>query len=413
MALEAKLITSPLYGDLKWDGVKWRYTPNSKYKDGLTDSWSYVLNDGNTVSSAIIEYYNSKNNIPVAINPVILLDPRIKNTIPVYSLIQDDGLIPNAAKFLYVDGAKNGKLSLNTEKNILYYEANNALYNTENISYTITDGQYTANGNFTIKYIAPIFTGKKITNYVEYLKTLVETFSIVPPVSGNWNTTTNIVSSISADWAVLETARYNSAYDYVDSNQTFLIQSFGKNFNYSSLTSIIQTKYASWDTVLIDINNLITLISPLTAIWQGNNALLISKYFNWNNDSDSYSKLRTLYSSNTGKYEVTYQLINSLSSTFDPTSFISFYSTASSKWDDVTNTLLTKRSTFGFDLFATRKYDSFVSIISSLSSSIPSLYNLTTTKNSLWSANASVSAISATALSGSSTQNLRTKDLHG
>lgn len=411
MALEVKLIEPPKYGTVAWNGVKWVYTPNTNYPENTTDSWLYALNVDGVVSKGITEYYNPKNQVPFSVNPLFLVDPRSKYTISVRDLVVDDYISLANLKILYISTPKNGKIAINDNQDSFTYEANNALDALDELSYTVTDGQYLTEGVLKIKYVSPVFLGSKITDYVAYLKSIVDRFAIVPPTSGNWNAATTAISSISAEWVTLNTEKYNAAFDYVEANDAFLITSYQKDPIYSGLTSLIQTYSASWDSVRVDATNLQALISPLTAVWQSNTLLLNEKYFSWNDNIPLYNRLNTLYSSNTSKYDDVYAFINTLSSTFDPTAFSNTYGSLSSKWEDVTNTVTTKRKDFGYDVFQTRKYDSFVNVVSTLSSNIPALNTLTTTKNAYWASNSSISSISARALSGAGTQNVVSRNL--
>ena len=411
MALEVKLIEPPKYGTVAWNGVKWVYTPNTNYPENTTDSWLYALNVDGVVSKGITEYYNPKNQVPFSVNPLFLVDPRSKYTISVRDLVVDDYISLANLKILYISTPKNGKITINDNQDSFTYEANNALDALDELSYTVTDGQYLTEGVLKIKYVSPVFLGSKITDYVAYLKSIVDRFAIVPPTSGNWNAATTAISSISAEWLTLNTEKYNAAFDYVEANDAFLITSYQKDPIYSGLTSLIETYSASWDSVRVDASNLEALISPLTAVWQSNTLLLNEKYFSWNDNIPLYNRLDTLYSSNTSKYDNVYAFINTLSSTFDPTAFSNTYGSLSSKWEDVTNTVTTKRKDFGFDVFQTRKYDSFVNTVSTLSSTIPALNTLTTTKNAYWASNSSISSISARALSGAGTQNVVSRNL--
>jgi hypothetical protein len=411
MALEVKLIEPPKYGTVAWNGVKWVYTPNTNYPENTTDSWLYALNVDGVVSKGITEYYNPKNQVPFSVNPLFLVDPRSKYTISVRDLVVDDYISLANLKILYISTPKNGKITINDNQDSFTYEANNALDALDELSYTVTDGQYLTEGVLKIKYVSPVFLGSKITDYVAYLKSIVDRFAIVPPTSGNWDAATTAISSISAEWLTLNTEKYNAAFDYVEANDAFLITSYQKDPIYSGLTSLIETYSASWDSVRVDATNLEALISPLTAVWQSNTLLLNEKYFSWNDNIPLYNRLDTLYSSNTSKYDDVYAFINTLSSTFDPTAFSNTYGSLSSKWEDVTNTVTTKRKDFGFDVFQTRKYDSFVNTVSTLSSTIPALNTLTTTKNAYWASNSSISSISARALSGAGTQNVVSRNL--
>jgi hypothetical protein len=411
MALEVKLIEPPKYGTVAWNGVKWVYTPNTNYPENTTDSWLYALNVDGVVSKGITEYYNPKNQVPFSVNPLFLVDPRSKYTISVRDLVVDDYISLANLKILYISTPKNGKITINDNQDTFTYEANNALDALDELSYTVTDGQYLTEGVLKIKYVSPVFLGSKITDYVAYLKSIVDRFAIVPPTSGNWNAATTAISSISAEWLTLNTEKYNAAFDYVEANDAFLITSYQKDPIYSGLTSLIETYSASWDSVRVDATNLEALISPLTAVWQSNTLLLNEKYFSWNDNIPLYNRLDTLYSSNTSKYDDVYAFINTLSSTFDPTAFSNTYGSLSSKWEDVTNTVTTKRKDFGFDVFQTRKYDSFVNTVSTLSSTILALNTLTTTKNAYWASNSSISSISARALSGAGTQNVVSRNL--
>jgi hypothetical protein len=411
MALEVKLIEPPKYGTVAWNGVKWVYTPNTNYPENTTDSWLYALNVDGVVSKGITEYYNPKNQVPFSVNPLFLVDPRSKYTISVRDLVVDDYISLANLKILYISTPKNGKIAINDNQDSFTYEANNALDALDELSYTVTDGQYLTEGVLKIKYVSPVFLGSKITDYVAYLKSIVDRFAIVPPTSGNWNAATTAISSISAEWLTLNTEKYNAAFDYVEANDAFLITSYQKDPIYSGLTSLIETYSASWDSVRVDATNLEALISPLTAVWQSNTLLLNEKYFSWNDNIPLYNRLNTLYSSNTSKYDDVYAFINSLSSTFDPTAFSNTYGSLSSKWEDVTNTVTTKRKDFGYDVFQTRKYDSFVNTVSTLSSTIPALNTLTTTNNAYWASNSSISSISARALSGAGTQNVVSRNL--
>lgn len=463
--MQVVILKQPLYGTVVWNGFDFIYTPNTGF-EGTNDYFTYSQTI-NGVSKIYTKYVNSANTAPVANNVSLTADAFATNTIPISLLGSDSSQTLGELTIVGVSGNVYGTAT--TDGKNIYYNSN-GYKNVEHLTFGLTDKQYTVTGTLTLSVInGTVINTQNIG--VSDVKDSYQKTLIITNLRKQWDGTTTVVQTYSANWDSVNYPRYNNFSSTVENNYQSWNDSYNHKAELDNFYSFVSTNSATWVTNTVDgsatyvyinpkaiiyddtknvltnykpvwnenilkysdlnsdISNLKPILSSTNTTVQQNSAIkwdqtdlnsVSANYFsNWfqlstlsaNKLNDAETKYDTLYSNLTGvsaNNNILYTTVRDNSASWDVTDLVAVSANYFGKWTEGANFLNLKKDQWN------TTYDSTTALSATFDVYVPRFdgyKNVVNNNSNNWSSVNNISSISATALTGSSTISLSAKNL--
>lgn len=465
--MQVVILKQPLYGTVVWTGIDFIYTPKQGLS-GVNDYYIYKEIVGG-VSKTVTKYVNSQNTPPTANNLSLTADAFNINQYPITLLASDPTNTFNELNIISLSGAKYGNLY--TDGKTLFYKSN-GYKNVENLTFTVSDKQYTSTGTLTLSTINGTVVSTSAIGITTVFNIAQKTNTVYNLVR-QWDSTTNVVQTYSANWESVDTSRLNGVSNNVQNNY----QSWNDNYLHKpeldGFSSTVSNNSAAWNNYNLSGSDTYNYLFPYADSYNGLNVTVANNSPTWNLDVVKYTDLNNDYTSFKDLLNLLKTTVQNNSSNWDSTELNHLFSLYLSNWNSLSslnknkldaannnynsllvnltstsvsanseelyNLLLSTSASWligdlnalsassfnkwnGGSAYITNNqdrwsstYNATTALSSSLTPKIPvydGLTNTVNTKQSNWNFSNNVSSISSTALTGSSANDFYTNDLN-
>jgi hypothetical protein len=321
------ILQQPLYGSAYWNGSDFVYTPNEGY-DG-NDSIIYIKTE-NQVSKTYLKYFNIKNTAPIANTLSLTADAYGLNSFAI-DLIASDSTNPfNEFIITGVSPASHGKTS--TDGQSIFYSSN-GINCVEDLSFTVSDKQYTATGHLTLSVINGNFSTTKVRTNQQYIAYLVEVSAQITYLAPFWSSMSSVMETYGPIWDSIDSAKYAAYSDIVEKNHAAWSNVYNKKNDYDTLVTLVCSYSGMWNQNVIDGAYAYNTINERITAWDSANAVF-SSHNDWDNFATNFQNVTSNDALLSVKINSTYDTITSnIDTSWDLNNLNSISANNFANWD--------------------------------------------------------------------------------
>lgn len=294
------ILKQPLYGTITWNGNDFDYVPNQGFSSNDVYIYSKSINGSNRVFT---QYVNPSNTPPVAKTVAITADAFHTKEFSISDIITDTTQPFGDLTIVSVEGAKYGIVSTDGSK--IYYNSN-SFNNIENLTYTVSDKQFTTSGTITLSvvngYDRPVVVINPLTRMYEYRTRLTACMYL----STYWTGASDVLDTYGAFWDSIDTVRYGNFCDVVLSGYYIWNPVYNSSARYDDKNTVLVSYSAVWDSSSIEYYIYKDPINEGVDRWNSEYSILTSNSGQWDDMISNFDNLTSAISSNQENYNNAY-----------------------------------------------------------------------------------------------------------